>query len=319
MASDITSIGSSNSLDTMISARIADIRTLQTELRTRPVTGSMRGVKKLFYQIIRSTFSRQHALNAATLDLIETIYRETGRQRPAALPTKVAAPTPFDAPPAEAIDTGQVLASSGQMQDQAELNRIRPLTGFNAVYSSPAEMRMPERVALYGLVFGLQPRNILEVGTFRGGSTAIICGALDDTGFGQVACVDPMPQVDAELWGCLQHRCRMFTGPSPGILPTVAQEVGAPFDFALIDGNHTYDYLRADITGVLPLMADDAYLLFHDAHYGDVKRAIDEAVKSHRTLIDCGLVSVEPTVLHENGQTTAWAGFRLLRFQRSKG
>ena len=75
------------------------------------------------------------------------------------------------------MDTAEVLASCGQSQDQAKINNIRPLHGFNAVYSAPAELRMPERVALYSLVFGLQPRNCLEIGTFRGGSSAIICGA----------------------------------------------------------------------------------------------------------------------------------------------
>ena len=47
-----------------------------------------------------------------------------------------------------AISTGEVLASCGQTQDQAKLNNIRVLNGFNTVYTSPAEMRMPERVAL---------------------------------------------------------------------------------------------------------------------------------------------------------------------------
>ena len=40
------------------------------------------------------------------------------------------------------------MASCGQTQDQARLNNIRILGGFNAVYTSPAEMRIPERVAL---------------------------------------------------------------------------------------------------------------------------------------------------------------------------
>jgi hypothetical protein len=93
--------------------------------------------------------------------------------------------------------------------------------------------------------------------------------------------------------------------------------MGVTFDFALIDGNHTYDCLRRDIPGVLPILSDQAYLLFHDAHYPDVRRAIDEAVDACPELANCGLLSVEPTVLQDNGQTTTWAGLRLLRFQRN--
>jgi predicted O-methyltransferase YrrM len=169
---------------------------------------------------------------------------------------------------------------------------------------------------LYGLVFGLQPKHCLEIGTFRGGSTAIICGALDDTGFGDLACVDPLPQVDSELWDRLSGRCRMFEGPSPDILPEVGRQVGAAFEFAFIDGNHTYDYVRRDVLGVLQLMADDAHLLFHDGNYPDVKRAIDELVTERDELTDCGLISIEPTLFQNEDGVTAYAGLRLLRFQR---
>ncbi len=296
------------------------IRQMQAELRTRPVTGSMRWLKRFFYKTVHSAFTRQFNLNAATIDLIEAVHRETARasaelRQLSSHSSQNATAGP--APHAElAIATGEVLASCGQTQDQAELNNIRVLHGFNSVYTSPAEMRMPERVALYSLVFGMQPRNCLEIGTFRGGSSAIICGAMDDTGFGQLTCVDPMPKIDSALWSKISNRCRLFEGPSPDILSEVARQIDAPFDFALVDANHTYDAVRRDIAGVLPYLTDSAYILFHDANYPDVKRAIDESVKSFAELSDCGLMSVEPTTLYENGQVTTWAGLRLLRYQR---
>ncbi len=178
-------------------------------------------------------------------------------------------------------------------------------------------MRMPERVSLYSLIYGIQPRNCLEIGTARGGSSAIICGAMDDVGIGQLTCVDPGPEIAPELWSQISHRCRMFVGPSPDILQRAAKESGASFDFALIDGDHNYDGVRADIAGVLPHLSDQAYVLFHDAHYNDVRRAIDEAVSTSQELTDCGLISVEPTVLKENENWITYAGLRLLRFQRS--
>jgi cephalosporin hydroxylase len=313
----------SNAADSSITGRIMQIRQMQTDLRTRPVTGSFRKFKKLIYKAVRSAFSRQSNLNAVTIDLIEAVHREVmcvsaeSRQRTNSSvnnQTPVSQPSTSNIP--STISTGEVLASCGQTQDQAKLNNIRPLVGFNSVYTSPAEMRMPERVALYGLIFGMQPRNCLEIGTFRGGSSAIICGAMNDTGFGQLTCIDPMPKIDPELWSQLSNRCRLFEGPSPDILSQVAKEISEPFDFALIDANHTYDAVRRDIVGVLPFLADSAYILFHDANYPDVKRAIDESVSAFVELTDCGLVSIEPTVLYENGQSITWAGLRLLKFQR---
>jgi hypothetical protein len=98
----------------------------------------------------------------------------------------------------------------------------------------------------------------------------------------------------------------------------VRKEAGAPFDFAFIDGNHTFEFVKRDIAAVLPLMADASYLLFHDANYPDVKRAIDESVAECSELTDCGLVSVEPTIFQEGDKVTTWAGLRLLRLQRGK-
>jgi predicted O-methyltransferase YrrM len=282
----------------------------------------MRWLKKLFYKTVLSAFSRQFNVNSATVDLIEAVYNETARiatesQRQASPSNEHASAQSSSTTNRELLfSTGEVLASCGQTQDQAKLNKIRVLNGFNTVYTSPAEMRMPERVALYSLIFGMQPRNCLEIGTFRGGSSAIICGAMDDTGFGQLTCIDPMPKIEPALWSKMCNRCRLFEGPSPDILTEVAKQISAPFDFALIDANHTFDAVRRDIVGVLPYLDDQAYILFHDANYPDVKRAIDESVTAFVELSDCGLVSVEPTVLYENGKSTTWAGLRLLKYQR---
>ncbi len=309
-------------INSTIPERIDQIRQLQAELRTQPVTGSARRLKKLFYKMTHSTFSRQFRLNAATVDLIEIVYRKLDLERnqlqtqSQQMQDQAAQLMPSEDRTSTAVLAGETLASCGQTQDQAKINNIRPLRGFDFVYSAPAEMRMPERVTLYSLIFGLQPKNCLEVGTFRGGSSAIIYGAMEDTGGGRLACVDPMPKVDPALWAQINSRCSMFTGPSPEILPEVARQVGTPFDFALVDANHEYDYVRRDIDAVLPLLTDEAYVLFHDGHYDGVKRAIDEAVATNAQLIDCGLLSVEPTVLADNGQMTTWAGLRLLRFHR---
>jgi predicted O-methyltransferase YrrM len=296
---------------------------MQAELQSQPVTGSWRRLKRIVYKIVRSTFGRLFTINYALIDLIEAMHREIAQLRFEPTAMKRTDYEAADTPQSESegclqIDTGQVLASCGQTQDQAKINNIRPLKGFANVYSSPAEMRMPERVVLYSLIFGMQPRNCLEIGTFRGGSSAIICGAMDDTGFGQLTCVDPMPKIEAALWSKLSNRCRLFEGPSPDVLPEVARQVSTPFDFALIDANHTYDAVKRDIAGVLPYLADNAYLLFHDANYPNVRQAIDESVAAFPELTDCGLVSIEPTVLYDNGQSTTWAGLRLLKYQKHK-
>src|SRR5262249_48689054 len=159
-------------------------RQMHAELQTRPISRSMRLLKSLVFKAVASAFRRQFAINSATVDLIEAVHRDlenslqhsklNSSQRQLSA-TSVAS---SHGPGTLSFATGTVVTSGGLAQDQAKLNNIRPLNGFAAVYSSPAELRMPERVALYSLVFGLQPKNCLEIGSFRGGSSAIICGAL---------------------------------------------------------------------------------------------------------------------------------------------
>lgn len=190
---------------------------------------------------------------------------------------------------------------------------------FHAVHTAPVWMSMHERVLLYGLVVGLQPRCTLEIGTFKGGSTLIITAALDDLDTGEIICVDPEPHVADEDWAAVRHRAKMVAEPSPPGVTSARELASEPFDFAFIDGDHTLEGVCRDIDATLPVLADSAHLLFHDAHYYEVREAIDAAVVTYgERLIDAGLVSVFKTddTPAPDGSEVAWGGLRLLRFRR---
>lgn len=176
-------------------------------------------------------------------------------------------------------------------------------------------MTMPERLLLYALVAGLAPERTLEIGTFLGGSALIIAAALDDVDGGRVWCVDPEPRVDEADWRRIEHRATLIAEPSPAALATARELAGGPFEFALIDGDHSFEGVRRDIEGTLPVLADEAWILLHDCHFTPVRDAVDEAVASHSAeLDDGGLVSAHSTT-DENG--VVWGGLRLLRFTRA--
>src|SRR5262249_16740121 len=167
---------------------------------------------------------------------------------------------------------------------------IKP-TRFDAIYSAPAHQVAQERAVLYALVFGTQPARCLEIGTLKGGSTVIICAALDDIGAGRIACVDPHPQVSPDTWSRVNHRATLIQGMSPDVLPRAAEAVGGAFDFAFIDGDHEREGVIRDIEGVLPLLAPTAHLMLHDAHYFGIREAIDEMLIKHQDcLLDCGMI-----------------------------
>ncbi len=192
---------------------------------------------------------------------------------------------------------------------------------FHIVHSAPAWLSMHERVLLYGLVAGLQPERILEIGTFQGGSTLIMCAALDDLGSGSIVCVDPDPRVAPEHWEAVQHRATMVPEASPEALYRAADIAGGGFDLAFIDGDHTKAGVERDTEATLPTLSDHAHLLFHDAHYFQIREALDEAVARHPAeLSDAGLLSVDasPDMPDADGRDVDWGGLRMLTFRRAR-
>jgi predicted O-methyltransferase YrrM len=187
----------------------------------------------------------------------------------------------------------------------------------DAAANAPALMLDPERVLLHALVRGLRPERVLEIGTHRGGSTMIMCAALDDIGEGVIVCIDPNPVIDPHDWERLAHRTSVIDGMSPDAVPQAAEVAGGSFDFVLIDGDHTTEGVRRDLEGVLPLLAPGSHVLFHDSHYWQVGAAIDQSlVAFSHVLVDCGALSrqEQPEARVEAGHPVVWGGLRLLRY-----
>jgi predicted O-methyltransferase YrrM len=194
-------------------------------------------------------------------------------------------------------------------QSEFDLDQLGVLT------SAPVWMTRAERLTLFTLAFCLRPSRYMEIGTLKGGSALIVASAMAALGGdGRIFCVDPEPRVAPEDWARLESRARMFRGFSPQILPEVAAAAGGPFDLVLIDGDHSYHGAVRDANGVLPFMAHGGYILFHDAFFPDVRKAIDEFVLSHRAAVtDLGVMTREVTTTADPlGTTVEWGGLRLV-------
>ena len=211
-----------------------------------------------------------------------------------------------------------------QESSQSVVSESKPMeqrpSRFGAIYTAPILMTWSERVVLYSTIFGLRPQRCLEIGTHKGGSSLIISSALDDIGTGYLVCVDPHPLVAPELWQQIDHHATLLKGTSPEILDQAVQSAGGTFDFAFIDGDHEFPGVVRDIEGVLPVLAEKAYLLFHDAHYYEVTDAIEHMIQKYpRNLTDCGMVSVEQTPENRSvdGRPVVWGGLRMVRYCKS--
>lgn len=168
----------------------------------------------------------------------------------------------------------------------AEPSRLKPpVAPTDLAYLSPRE-----QVLLYALVFGLAPRRVLEVGVMHGGGSRIIHAALSDLGRGVLVALDMAPQLRIE-WDSIADRATLLVGKSPDDLARAMEIAGGPFDFVFLDGNHSVEGVKRDLDGLMRVTARGAVILAHDAHYWEVARAFDEAIRSGMPIRDSGLVT----------------------------
>ncbi|MCW3998776.1 MAG: class I SAM-dependent methyltransferase [Candidatus Bathyarchaeota archaeon] len=184
------------------------------------------------------------------------------------------------------------------------------------VFLAPSDMPISDRLFLYSFIRSVKPQRVLEIGVLGGGSALIMTSAMEDNGVGQMAGIDPAPQVlfDAKRFFGRYH---LIKGYSPQAVGSAVEKLGGKVDVALIDGLHTYSQVSADLMGVLPYMANDGYILLHDSfHYG-IYCATERFLLENTQVVDCGLLSVSPQ-LHED-PNVAYGGIRVLRVSSSKG
>lgn len=186
---------------------------------------------------------------------------------------------------------------------------LRRREALSVVWTEPHDMTIGDRIVLYGLVRGLKPRAYLEIGVRWGGSARIVSTAMEANGFGKGVGLDPdlsnfLPR-ESELFG----RFSLCKGYSPEDIPAAIETLGSPPDFVFIDAVHTYSAVLSDLKGVLPHVAERAYVLLHDAYHQGVSAAGDEILTEDQRLVDLGILSKNPMVALPN----SYCGLRLLR------
>jgi predicted O-methyltransferase YrrM len=115
----------------------------------------------------------------------------------------------------------------------------------------------------------------LEIGSYRGESATLFLG------FPQIATLDCVDQWDAAAAALrakfsgeiLAGRCRVHQMSSADY----AKEAGE-LDVVYIDGDHSYDAVRADIAAYAGKLSPGGFLAGHDYHtgYPGVMQAVDE-------------------------------------------
>lgn len=160
---------------------------------------------------------------------------------------------------------------------------------------APAWLTQSERLLLFTLAYTLRPVRYLEIGVLHGGASLIVSKAMDAAGHdGRMFLVDPEPRIDPAHWDQMRERASLFEGRSPEVLSEVQKAAGGPFDMVFIDADHSAKAVMRDAEGVLPFLADGAYLLFHDSFRREIGGAIDRFTYLHPgSVVDFGTLTRE--------------------------
>ena len=151
----------------------------------------------------------------------------------------------------------------------------------------PGFLHGEEACVLYDLARSIQRDDptIVEIGSWMGKSSVIFGTAIANKPDGVVHCIDPfdgrgdtrscvryareMSSLDRRLIEQFRHNVMRFGVADRievhvGISEQVILEWSGPIDLLFIDGDHSYECVKADFLGWTPWLAEGALVCFHD-------------------------------------------------------
>src|SRR3989304_1863153 len=134
---------------------------------------------------------------------------------------------------------------------------------------------------LHSMVRAVKPAVIVETGTHRGVSTAVIAQALKENGAGHLYTIDVVdfgvPTMLAEYG--LEKHVTYIQGDSRTALRHLLVE-HTPFDFLWLDALHDTDFVMAELESALPALRSGFYVSLHDTTSSLREGAAIRAIRS---------------------------------------
>ena len=175
------------------------------------------------------------------------------------------------------------------------------------------EMLDAERGALTALLGELRPETAIEVGTYRGGSLAVLAR------FSKKVYSLDIDLTFRDQRGSAYPNVQFVPGYSQNTLPRLIADVrarGEKLGFVLIDADHSEDAVRTDINNVLEYRPESPlYLIIHDSFNPGCRRGIlsaDWARNPHVHLVEVDYVTGRLFAAEGPGRgRSMWCGFAL--------
>jgi cephalosporin hydroxylase len=171
-------------------------------------------------------------------------------------------------------------------------------------------MSFGERAALEGVLATLAPRLAIEIGTAAGGTLVRIARYAEE--------VHSIDISHDELSVAIPAGVRLHTAPSTEVLPTLLRELhgaGRGVDFALVDGDHSYEGVIADIRMLLDSPATArSVILVHDSMNDEIRAGIEAAGIEEYSSVVYFEPDFVPGYVYRDGvaRHMAWGGLALI-------
>jgi predicted O-methyltransferase YrrM len=160
---------------------------------------------------------------------------------------------------------------------------------FKQIFSIKSHLTIKERIKLYVLSKG--KNTILEIGSYLGASACCFGAALKKSRIGKLFCIDTWNN-DAMSEGYWDTHAEFtkntvpfaeFIIPVRGFSTEVVEQVEShvtQLDLLFIDGDHSYEGVKADWEAYKHFLKPGSIVVFHDWGWAEgVKRVVEEDVK----------------------------------------
>ena len=146
---------------------------------------------------------------------------------------------------------------------------------------------------LYTVIRNLQPDHVVEIGTYKGGTSETLCRALHANGHGTLHTLSPF---DAELFAAnsqwwpeeLQRVVQYYPMTSMEFF-IVSDTMKLAFDLVLVDGNHDYEFANFDIQSAARRLTPGGFIFIDNVSQAGPFLAATEFLAAHPDWIDCGV------------------------------
>lgn len=165
------------------------------------------------------------------------------------------------------------------------------LKGFGDSWHIFTHLTEEERLLLYDLG-KKQPKGatFMEIGSYLGASSCFLAAAARERD-GILHCVDTwsnegMSEGERDTWDEFCKNTKRFSTfiiSHRGISTKIAKMFNKKIDLLFVDGDHSYEMVKADIEAWLPHMKKGGILIMHDYGWADgVKKVVQEIIKQRQ-------------------------------------